>query len=68
MPYFTSPSSYQPPSVSGAPRSVWPTPSSAASFVGWDFATSRAAQSPTTTCTGAASAATVSGIVSAMRS
>src|SRR3954451_23480606 len=37
-----------------APRVVLARPSIAASLVGWSWATVRAAQSPTTTCTGAA--------------
>ena len=68
MPYSTSPSEYQPSTWMGAPCSVWPRPSKAASLTGCALATSRAAQSPTRTCTGAASAATVSGIISAVRS
>ena len=59
---------YQPPMCSPAPLVVWASPSNAASFVGCVVATSRAAQSPTRTCTGDASAATVSGIASAVRS
>ena len=68
MPNFTSPSWYQPRTWIGAPRSVLPSPSSAASFTGWESATSRAAQSPTSSCTGEASAAMVSGTTSAVRS
>ena len=68
MPNFTSPSWYQPRMWIGAPFSVRPRPSSAASLVGWDSATSRAAQSPTSSCTGEASAAMVSGTTSAVRS
>ena len=51
----------------GAPSSVRPRPSNAASLVGWFSATSRAAQSPTTTCAGAAIAATTSGTAMATR-
>ena len=51
-----------------APLVVAPSPSIAASLVGWSSATRRAIQSPTTSCTGAASAATVSGTASAIRS
>ena len=50
---------------SGRPLVVVPRPSNAASLVGWVSATSRAAQSPTTSCTGAASAAIVNGTTSA---
>ena len=49
------------------PRWSSPRPSIAASLVGCASATVRAAQSPTTTCAGAASAAIVNGITSPMR-
>ena len=56
----------QPPMWTGAPFGVRPSPSIAASFVAGRVGHRRApAQSPTTTCTGAASAATVSGTTSA---
>jgi hypothetical protein len=63
----TSPSEYQPPMWNGAPSVVGPSPSSVASLTGWRSVTVRAAQSPTTTCTGAASAANVSGTTSPVR-
>ena len=67
IPSRTWPPVYQPRTCSEAPRVVLARPSIAASLTGWLRATSRAAQSPTSTCTGAASAATVSGIASAVR-
>ena len=67
MPYTTAWPLYQPSMCSAAPRVVWASPSIAASFTGWDCATSRAAQSPTTSCKGAATAAADSEIVSAAR-
>ena len=54
--------------LAGAPAVVLYNPSIAASLVGWVVATSRAAQSPTRSWTGAASAAMVSGMASAVRS
>ena len=68
MPYLTSPSSYQPRMWSAAPLVVGPSPSIAASLMGWSSVTRRAIQSPITSWTGAASAAIVSGTASAMRS
>src|SRR5436309_1984027 len=68
IPYLTWVSVYQPRMCSGAPRVVLYSPSIAASLTGWVVATSRAAQSPTSTCTGEARAAIVSGMASAVRS
>ncbi len=68
MPYSTPRPSYQPRTWIGAPVSVVARPSNAASLTGWELATVRAAQSPTRTCTGAATAAAVSATDSAVRS
>ncbi len=62
------PSWYQPSRCSGAPRVVLARPSSAASLIGCSVATSRATQSPMSTCSGEATAATVNGSVKAVRS
>ena len=67
-PYTTACPLYQPSRCSAAPRVVVASPSSAASLTGWACATSRAAQSPTTTCSGAATAAADSEMPSAVRS
>ena len=67
-PYTTCWPSYQPSRCIGAPAVVRSSPSIAASFTGWAFATSRAAQSPITICNGAAIAAAESAIVRAVRS
>src|SRR6266511_1394885 len=53
IPYCTPEPSYQPSRCSGAPLVVVGSPSIAASLIGCCLATVRAAQSPTTTCTGA---------------
>ena len=55
-----------PSKCSGAPFSVVGRPSSAASLTGCVFATSRATQSPTTICTGAARAAIVRRTIAAL--
>jgi len=68
MPHTTACPLYQPSRCSAAPRVVVASPSIAASFTGWYVATSRAAQSPTITCSGAATAAEVSVMPSAVRS
>src|SRR6201989_1383976 len=68
IPYTTAWPLYQPSRCSAAPRVVVASPSSAASLTGWAFATSLAAQSPTTTCSGAAAAAADSVMPSAVRS
>ena len=68
IPYTTACPLYQPSRCSAAPRVVTASPSSAASLTGWAWATSRAAQSPTTTCSGAAAAAADSEMPSAVRS
>ena len=52
IPSLTWPSVYQPRMCTGAPLSVDPRPSSAASLIGCVVATSRAAQSPTRIWTG----------------
>ena len=53
--------------VNGAPAVVSESPSIAASFTGWWMATSRAAQSPTSSCTGDARAATVNATTNPTR-
>ncbi|HEX6452676.1 MAG TPA: hypothetical protein VF060_24855 [Trebonia sp.] len=68
MPHTTACPLYQPSKCSAAPRVVVASPSIAASFTGWYVATSRAAQSPTITCSGEATAAEVSVMPSAVRS
>jgi hypothetical protein len=68
MPQTTACPLYQPPRCSAAPRVVAARPSSAASLTGWYRATSRAAQSPTMTCSGAAMLAAAIEMASAARS
>jgi hypothetical protein len=67
MPHTTACPLYRPSRCSAAPRVVWASPSIAASLTGWYVATSRAAQSPMITCSGAATAAALSEIPSAVR-
>ncbi len=68
IPYLICPLVYQPRMCSLAPRVVLYSPSSAASLIGCSTAITRAIQSPTSTWTGAARQAIVSGIVIATRS
>jgi predicted nucleic acid-binding Zn ribbon protein len=68
MPQTTEWPLYQPRRCSAAPRVVVASPSIAASFTGWYRDTSRAAQSPTMTCSGAATDAVPSDTASAVRS
>ena len=68
MPNLTSPSRVPAEHVIGAPRSVSAQALERGELGRLLSATSRAAQSPTSTCTGEASAAIVSGIASAVRS
>ena len=57
--------SMPPARLNGAPFVVFCNPSNAASLTGWFTATVRAAQSPTSSCAGAVSAATVNATTSA---
>jgi len=68
IPHTTACPLYQPSRCSAAPRVVVARPSIAASFTGWYTATSRAAQSPTITCSGEATAAAVIEMPKAVRS
>jgi hypothetical protein len=68
MPQTTACPLYQPSRCSAAPFVVVESPSMAASLTGWYTATSRAAQSPTITCKGEATAAVDSVMPSAVRS
>src|SRR5277367_2438681 len=68
IPYLIWPLVYQPRTCSLAPRVVLYRPSIAASLMGWSTAITRAIQSPTSTWTGAAKEAIVSGTVIATRS
>jgi hypothetical protein len=68
IPHTTACPLYQPSRCSAAPLVVVASPSIAASLTGWYTATSRAAQSPTTTCSGEATAAAVIEMPNAVRS
>jgi hypothetical protein len=68
MPHTTVWPLYQPSRCSDAPFVVLARPSIAASLTGWYTATSRAAQSPTSTCSGAATAPADNVIPRAARS
>ena len=68
IPNLICPLVYQPSTCSEAPRVVLASPSMAASLIGCWTAITRAIQSPTRTCTGAARQAIVSGMVIATRS
>jgi len=68
MPHTTACPLYQPSRCSAAPLVVVARPSIAASLTGWYTATSRAAQSPTITCSGEATAAAVIERPNAVRS